>query len=503
MRLTKGVLLVVGCCCLWGISCTRRNASEQVVLAKVGSHSITVSEFIRRAEYAIRPPYCRGDGNLDKKIVLNSLLAEKMLALEAGEQNDLATNEHFIRYIQGRKEQVMREELLKNDIYQMVHLGSDKVRSAYRTAGRKYRVQYFSVQNPKEAERIREWLQHGRSFEDIYYQIAGTDSIPVREVEFQSQEPDIIHNALFSDTLSAKQVLGPLKTEDNLFITMRIKGWTERLALSKTEAIQRTKDVTEDLTQREADKSYQAFASRLMQGEKMQLSRDLMEELTRVLAPVYLGSDEQTNQMFLQQLFKKKGDLAPPPTAAVGEFFSGKSSESFLKLNDETWTVADFEQELEKHPLVFRKQKIRKSEFEEQLKYAIADLVRDHFITRYAYSKGFDQAAIVQQTGMMWQDALLALYERDRYLQRCTIGKSDSAMILKKYLNPWIDELQKKYSKQVFVNVREFDRIKLTRIDMFTTQRNVPFPIVVPFFPQVTSDPWLDYGNKMPVQFEK
>jgi len=52
------------------------------VLARVGDRVITTQDFIRRAEYTIRPVYCRQSNYVHKKIVLNSLIAEKLTAME-------------------------------------------------------------------------------------------------------------------------------------------------------------------------------------------------------------------------------------------------------------------------------------------------------------------------------------------------------------------------------------------------------------------------------------
>ena len=71
-------------------SCAQNNEqhqiSEEVVLARVGHEVITIQDFIRRAEYAIRPDYCRQDNYIHKKIVLNSLIGEKLTALEQKKQ---------------------------------------------------------------------------------------------------------------------------------------------------------------------------------------------------------------------------------------------------------------------------------------------------------------------------------------------------------------------------------------------------------------------------------
>ena len=82
----------------------------EVLIAKVGNKTISRFEFIRRAEYTIRPAYCRSDNYIHRKIVLNSLLAEKLFALEAGEQNELMQKMF-------NKVRVAAEEVGKNNSY--------------------------------------------------------------------------------------------------------------------------------------------------------------------------------------------------------------------------------------------------------------------------------------------------------------------------------------------------------------------------------------------------
>ena len=91
------------------------------ILVKIGDKTISVNEFIHRAEYTIRPKYCNQDNYIHKKIILNSLIAEKLLALEAAGRNELAEDVQFQDYIRGRKEQAMRQWLYYNDFYNQMH----------------------------------------------------------------------------------------------------------------------------------------------------------------------------------------------------------------------------------------------------------------------------------------------------------------------------------------------------------------------------------------------
>ena len=107
-------------------SCTIDTAgSELNVLAKVGSRTITLQDFIRRAEYSIRPLYCRQANYIHKKIILNSLIAEKLFALEAEKAKiDLLDYGFFQSFILGRSEQAMRQLHYYEEFYKQFELDS-------------------------------------------------------------------------------------------------------------------------------------------------------------------------------------------------------------------------------------------------------------------------------------------------------------------------------------------------------------------------------------------
>jgi hypothetical protein len=167
------------------------------------------------------------------------------------------------------------------------------------------------------------------------------------------------------------------------------------------------------------------------------------------------------------------------------------------------WTVADFEKALQSHPLVFRKRQFRRKEFPEQFKFAVADLIRDIYINREAYKAGYDNVPVVRNYTNMWYDNLLSMHRRSEYLKRAGFQGNfgqDYMAAIEDYLNPYVDSLQQKYSNLIEINTDAFEKIKLTNIDMFALQRNVPYPIVSPSFPILTTDNKLDYGRKMVVE---
>ena len=62
-------------------------------------------------------------------------------------------------------------------------------------------------------------------------------------------------------------------------------------------------------------------------------------------------------------------------------------------------------------------------------------------------------------------------------------------------MNPRIASLQNLYSDQIEINMNAFEKIRLTQTDMMVIQRGVPYPIMVPSFPVLTSDNKLNYGK--------
>jgi hypothetical protein len=121
-------------------------------LARIGDRIISSNEFIQRSEFTVRPPYCKNNTYIQKKIILNSLIAEKYLALEAGEDNELTRDKDFQIYINGRKEQYMRQLFFYNEAFSKVELDSLELRKTFNVAGRKYKVRFFVVNSPHAAD---------------------------------------------------------------------------------------------------------------------------------------------------------------------------------------------------------------------------------------------------------------------------------------------------------------------------------------------------------------
>lgn len=491
---------IVVCLFLLIISCSKKapDKSCEDILARIGDKAISMNEFFRRAEHTIRPRYCNSDNYIHKKIILNSLIAEKLLALEAGKDNELYRNEKFQDYLRGRKEQSMRQWLYNHDFYEKVQLDSNEIKNVYKLAGRKYKIAYYTIKDSTVAKQVQEELRNGCSFTEVYLKFGRFEEIPQREVSWDAQEHEAIHNALFSESFEKDQVIGPLKIEDNYYTVIKILGWTDRMTISDNDIRQRWTDVKEKLRKKHANIQYRKYVSKIMRGKRVEFIGDTFYKLVNIVGPFYIKSEKEKSEAFNQRFWHKESEEIVLDD--IGDNIERIRDFPLLRIDGEIWSVRDFEKELNLHPLVFRKRRMEGSEFAEQFKLAIVDMIRDKYITEEAYKRNYDRVNVVVRNVSMWQDYLLSLYHRNQYL--ASIEKKENfnkeyLRIIEQDLNPYLNRLQEKYSDVIEINTDLFEEIQLTRIDLFVLQKNVPFPIASPGFPILTTDNKLDYGKKI------
>jgi hypothetical protein len=478
----------------------QKKIKKDEILAKVGDRVITTDEFIRRAEYAIRPPYCKMDNYTQKKIVFNSLIAEKLFAFEAGEDNPLTRSKSFQDEIRGRKEQLMRETLFYQEALNKAKPDTTAIKKRYKVAGREYSIAYYSV-GRSAANFALEQQMRGReaeAFDDLFRQVSGVGPVPERKVSWQSKEDPVVHRALFSESLKKGQVLGPVKVDQNQYLMIKVLGWIDRLVITDAETRQRWDDVSEEVRREKGGEIWDGYVSKLMRGKALVFKEDAFRQMTNFLLPIYFKTDKEEKEMLSSIYWNYE-----KPYISLGDSLLDQKKFAqmpFFTLDGKTVTVDDFKNMVDTHPLVFRKKKIGRGEFPEQLKYAIADMIRDRFITRKSYDKGIDKSPYIEAYANMWKDAFVSFYQRTQVLKSRGVKgdfEKDYMKHINLYLNAYSDSLFKKYSPKIEVNIPNFEKIQLTRIDMVVRHEGVPYPEAVPTFPLLTTWNRMDYGSKM------
>lgn len=478
--------------------CSKKEPVAETLVAQIADRSISLDELKSRAEYAIRPVWCRSENYIHRKIVLNSLIAEKLLALEAGSENELTANRQFQWYLQGRQEQAMRQWQYYRDIYESSRPDTCAVRKHFPLAGRTYQLAFFTVHDSARAGIISRKLASGVSFAEAVRAVNDTATLEQRQVKWTLDEHEKVVEELFLNLPRSGQMIGPVATDDHEYTFMQVLGWRDQVAVTDADMQRNWQNVREQLTNYEATARYRARVLELMKGKELVFVPATFFKFAEHLAPAYLQTREQRKQAFNKLYWQQNEDA--PPTPDVGSALTAIADDLLLRLDGKTWTVAEFQVELYKHPLVFRKRRLNAANFPEQLKFAIADLFADKYLTEEAYKKGYDKAPLVQRNLAMWRDFMLAEYQKRAFLEKnghWEDYRKSPQPVIQEVLDPYLQTLRQKYNSAIRINTDAFARIELSSLDMTTLQRFQPFPIMVPSFPLLTTHSLLDYGAKM------
>lgn len=468
-------------------------ASE--IVAKVGNRIITQQEFIRRVEYTVRPAFCRQDNIIHKKIVLNSLIAEKLFALEEAASDSTAFLQQLEPVLGGRRDQLMRQLLLKEEGFDKVQTDSSDILPIFDRAGRSYRITFFSLENKKQSDMITAMILSEIPFDTLYSRLNPGETMPAKEISWDDQDVPALHQELYLRDVKKGDILGPYIDDDGRYLFVHIEGWKDRLAMGEQTIDERWTKVSEYLTQKKALEKYEGFVTKVMKGKTFTLNEPVYQDLVRFLGPVYLESKDEKNRKLKRQFF---GNASDDDVPEFPREFPLDDQAVLLTMNQKPLSIGEFRAMVQRHPLVFRNKKLSASRFPEQLKYAIADLLRDQQLNKVAHQRGYEKRTEVAGMMQMWQDSYQARIQREHIFNQNSVQDSlmgDQMKILKNILDPYTQQLQKKYSDQIEINMVLLNSIALSNIDLLVVQPGQPFPIIVPSFPVYTTHSKLDYGR--------
>jgi hypothetical protein len=411
---------------------------------------------------------------------------------------DISLSPHLMKYLKGRKEQAMRELLSYEKGYKDVQISPETLDQFSSTADRKYKVQFCRLPDSGVADEIYHFMEQGFSYEEIFDAAFGLDSIPERSIDFFSEEDPFIIENIFSEKLEKNEVLSPFKANDGSYLWIKVKGWTKTPAITASSQKVIRQDINEKLNRLEAVRKYNEYTAGLMAGKKMDLIEPAFSRLMEVASNYYLGS--VNDNKLIEAIWNIDEEIVEKPDFAEMESYDEKTP--FMYFDERTWSIGEIQELIDSHPLVFRKKRIKKNEFPEQLKFALADLMRDHYLTAEAYKMGYDKHHSVLLEEYLWEDHLYASLKKEQILEKKELSVQNNEDHLN-VMGDYIGMLQEKYSRQITINFRQFNKINLSHIDMVALKPSAPYSHPVPSFPILTQDHSIDYGKEISLSTEQ
>ncbi|MBN1348303.1 hypothetical protein JXJ21_02750 [candidate division KSB1 bacterium] len=484
--ISKFMIFIIGCLAL--SNCSNDSSVQEQrksrILAIIADDTLYVDDFIKRCEYTPRPNYCQEDGYHDKNICLNSLIAEKVFALEAGAHNPLTRQKAFQARLKGIKEQLMREQLVNDMVIEQIKIPEEEIQAAYLHSRKTVHTQAIFIPETCDATVIYRDARNGMPLDELARKYAGV-SEPIKNDIKWGHIDEAAQNAIFADSVKQGTILHPTKIEGG-FRMIKITGWTEEIEMSSMNRNQQMENIKKRLMDFYIKKSYQEFAQNVMKGKRLDFYPQGWHKLVNALQPLYA---ENTSR--LPENNSKTGNMENAMQLSASE-----GSMPLLKIDDDVWTIQDFYDAILVHPLEISQRAITAENFQQRLRAAIASLMTDTYLTELAYQKHYDEAYTVNHTLKQWKIHYLFQYHRDEHLKKQGFTGSitkDFFDAYDNYLTPYFETLKAKYDVSIRFNIEALKKVELTRIPLMTHKTKGPYQQVVPPFPLVTNSVKANY----------
>lgn len=453
---------------------------DKNLLVKVAHKSIMVNDFIKRCEYVPRPPYCRGDNYIHKKIALNSLIAEKLLALEF-EREDLKLNDTHKSLIKGQQEQVMRQLMLKSFGYDSVRIDNETIKKLLKLDRRTYDIKFITIDNSYDD--LIEKPSYETSLNTLIQKIDFSVDIQNKKVSKNETMLKEVKQILFNEEPLKEKVYGPFKINKDQILYFEVSSWINSVDITEKEKKERWKSIQKKYEEVEALTYYSKYVKRLMRGKTIDYNPDVFQSFSNKLRKIYLIEKEKKETVINNKIWNIDENV---------EFTSfddikNMGNKIIFSHDSKYYKIGDLLNLIKKHPLVFRNKKTNKDLFSNELKYAIADLLRDYHITKKAYKLNFDKKINILNVKYKWEDHIKSTIYKEKFYD----SKSFNILSTK------IDSLQLIYSNMISIDTDKFEVIKLSSIDMNVNYSNQAYSKIEPSFPILTDDHLLDYGKKV------
>ena len=434
-------------------------------LVRIGEKQIMVRDFMERAEYVPRPMYCNGSSTLDKRIILNTLIAEKLFANQNIDGN-IPTS--IGDYLNGRKEQKMRE-LLRSKIIDSSDIDRNSLNHWYNLSNIKYDFVYIGLIEDKYITEIVRLSQSKPQFRlKNYLNSSGIQAPERNDVTIFNVDSDVIREKLFLNKLEVGDVVGPIKYDSNLTIFLQIEDIHIENDLNPITRQEKSNQVSYLIDSHLENRAFTNYLNEIMEGLKFNLHQDAFGDFVNIVK-----SDIQFN--IDQTIYNKK----------------------MLILDNKEFSINEVLDWIKLHPLVFRGGHYADLSYPEQLKLALVDLVRDLELNKKSYNLDLDQHPVVIKEVEMWEENYLALEYRDQIIED---QKYNNNMGVDNRLNEHFLFLSNKFSDSIFINTSLLDKIKISSIDMVTYKTNSAYNALVPMFPILTDHHQFDFGQQLTME---
>jgi len=471
------------------------NINKDNIVAEVDTIKITAEEFYYNYEFG--PAFPKRKSN-SKETHLKYLINEKLLALE-GYDKKIIEQDYPKGVFDDIHSDLASEELFRQEILPKVKINENEIEKVINKKLIEYDIRWLYSENQMSIEYYLKELNSSIPFDSLFYaQI--NDSIFVDDRQMKSSLYNIyVKNPAFAqilDTLKARSISSPIKTDDGWYIIKIDNSW-ENLIPNETEQQKLRYESIEALNKSKMAILSDQYVNGLFADENPIIKRDAFNILRS-----YLGKIVLTPENYSEWELDKKLDIA---LSNLGLKRNDKySGISLVVGNDNNFSLDDFIIWYRNRDQYIKFVKDNLVDFSKSLENFVWLMVRDKLLSKTAFEKGYDKTNWVKKQSAWWKDKIVYSAYRNQLANSVTLnseetilikanGKSQSEILsdkLSEKILHKILELKQKY--KVIINKDVLDKIQVSSendkkaIDMYFVKRGNLIPRLL--YPSIDND---------------
>lgn len=410
---------------------------ENQIIAKVGNIKITLEEFRNRYEFMPHLNYSTDNTDSLKREFLYSLIAEKLLGLEALEKR-LDTLDFFLSSMNTLKKLFVKDELFKEVVESKITLTYDELSKGLSRIGKTLYVNIFT--NP-DSEKIF----------GFYSQLLignNSDSVISSNYEFAKQHKILpiklgtLSNTLAEDiifNLVPGAVSEPLKDNNEWYLFRLVEEEIDTSLLRDSEeAKNKTISILKERKRRSISENY---LNNLLGGKTISANKELFNLFSDNLINIIVNRTNTTKTDTSNKIELLPSDLI----RLLKTISSEKLNSLFVEHNELRLLLKDFIFYLMYQKLFFNK--LKPLRIKQILHAAVKQFIEDELIIQDGFRRNLHQLPSVKNDIDMWRTYYLA----ELMLQTF----SDSVEISDEEIQSYLNEVYDGRSNVTLVNIIE------------------------------------------------
>ncbi len=407
------------------------------ILARAGKTTIPVAEFKERFEFTPHVSLTKNQQK-NKRLVLSSLLGEKLLVEEAYSRK-LDKNPQYQFYVQQMEKEAIVEKLFDEEISSKIKIDDAEIKQGFFRSLSNLKLEVLTFDNLQQAQEAEKMIAAGKTLTQVKQALQtdtfiSADSVLTINLKWGEAHPEL-ENVAYS--LALNQVSAPVFAAGKYFI-LKLVDRTREVLATESDYLNQAPSIRKKIIDRRRTEYFDQYMRELMAEKSVRVPHEIFDLVADFLEKHYGISDSLSTVEPLPR------DLAP--MLEESSDFKKHLQEPFARFNDgSSWTVEDFLKKLIYGP--FRLNTKSKENFRKSLRIVVRRMAEFETLAKKGAAQGLDKTYYVKYQTKMWADSFLGQAVRQMIIDTVTVSESE--------LKQYYEKNKTKYPTPAMVNLHE------------------------------------------------